>query len=43
MEAHGKYSAKKSIEKFTQDDALTARMLEQRQSDLKMLEKSTTL
>ena len=33
----------KTLEKFAQDDALTARMLEQRQSDLKMLEEEFSL
>ena len=33
----------KTLEKFTQDDALTARMLEQRQSELKMLEEEFAL
>jgi len=33
----------KTLEKFTQDDALIARMLEQRQSELKMLEEEFAL
>ena len=33
----------KTLEKFAQDDALTDRMLEQRQSDLKMLEEEFSL